>query len=557
MGKRDASFTSSISGMFNDALQVGNVQFNSWKNSLSDIMFPSSSSTSSTLTITASPAVVVGGVVVVAASAISIRSIWKMYSTRNLLRDDETNEYAPGPKPVPLVGNMMSLQAAYYETLYEYVDKPVSVFWIMSTPFVVVNDKDGLRKVLGGAGGLYTKPKYFGYRSKALKDAMQAKKDQVAEESIEYQPNGDASRKGLEQLIVSSFDRIKFSMENLLADLAVASEEEESGKLAGAGRFIRKAIVGLNLEVLFGLRQEGGKEDPGRIADMIDYSGTEFARRMVNPLKVWVDLPSNIHFFRDVSGLIQLGRRLCSVLDETAKNLLQNVTDTASAIANDASGLSWVHAWIGKVGKIGKLGKVVGLLMASTQTVPLTAVWMLHLIANNGIILKRLQTELNNQGIKSGSDLTYEHMTKLPLAEAVVRETLRLYPPFPLIQRQAQEDDILCGIRVAKGTIVYVVPWLVHRNSKYWSRAHEFCPERFLDDWQGDDSSDWIYVPFGRGARMCAGSKLAMTELKVLLCNAVLDYKWKSEQTEMKDERFPALGMNPRGVEMQFEKMVR
>lgn len=503
---------------------------------------------------------IAAGIGTLAVIGLGVKSVVTMVSWRRRLRDSETKGPAPGPQPLPILGNVLQLRSRYYETLYKYVDKPASVFWVLSTPFVVVNDEEGLRRVLGGSKGLYTKPKYFGYRSKAVKSAVQVEREKVANESLEYLNDGDTSRVALENMVTDSLETIKIAMDSLLGKLEEAFTEEEAKEGtqgSDAISFIRTAIVALNLEVLFGLtKNSSNAEDAKHISDMIGFAGTEFARRMVNPLKVFIDLPGNIRFFRDVGGLIGLGRRLCRLLDDTAQEMASKVALGTDIIAGSTSGLSWVHAWVGKVGKIGKLGKVVGLLMASTQTVPLTAVWMLHLVANDALVLTALREELHKLGVRSISDLSYEHFSSLPLADAVVKETLRLYPPFPLIQREAQAADILCGVTIPAGTPVYVVPWLVHRNPSLWSDADAFKPARFLRNAaHGDAPSDWAYIPFGRGARMCAGSKLALTELKVLLIHAALAFHLSSATAEgSKDGRFPELGMVPRGIRLSVRR---
>lgn len=494
------------------------------------------------------------GVAAVAVAAVGVKSMWNMYSWRYALRDENTKGPAAGPTPLPFIGNILDLRKNYYETLYRYVDKPASVFYVLSSPFLVINDEDGLRRVLGGANGMYTKPKYFGYRSKAVTAAVDSERNKVADESIEYQPNGDTSRKALELMVSDSLANIKLSMHRLLRILEKASETNNAVRREDAVKAVRRCLVGLNLDVLFGLEQgRGCSEDPNRIAAMIEFAGSEFARRMVNPLRILVDIPGNLRFARDVGGLIGLGRRLCKVLDDAATFLFNGMANGAATVTKSISGLSWVHAWVGKVGRIGKLGKVVGLLMASTQTVPLTAVWMLHLVGNDDSVRIGLKEELLGLGVASVLDLRYEDLDRMALADAVIRETLRLYPPFPLIQRQAQGSDVLGGITIPNGTIVYVVPWLVHRNGKYWSDPHAFKPERFLNmnSSHGDAPSDWVYLPFGRGSRMCAGSKLAMTELKVLLAHAVLSFEWESvQESHGRDERFPNLGMIPDGIKM-------
>lgn len=498
---------------------------------------------------------IVAGAAATSLVCLGARSVICMMSWRRSLRNAETNEPASGPPPLLILGNMLSLRSNYYKTLYDYVEDPASVFWVLSTPFVVVNDIDASRRVLGGANGLYMKPKYFGYRSKPVQKAVESSTAQVISESVEYSPHGDSSRVALQRMVVGSFDDIKLSMKQLLVRLEQCSASSATNSSKQLLQSMREAIIGLNIQVLFGIRQEGRERETVRIAEMIGYAGNEFAQRMVNPLKVFVDVIGNIRYIRDVFGLISLGRSLCQTLDESVSEFKLEAEGVFGAAGGSKAGLNWVQAWVGKVGKIGKLGKVVGLLMASSQTVPLTAVWMLYLIANNDSVRGQLKDELLRMGVFSVDDLQCDHLDKLVIADAVIKETLRMYPPFPLIQREAQEDDVLAGITVPKGTPVFIVPWLLHRNPKYWTDPHAFKPSRFIDGAaSGDAPSDWVYLPFGRGSRMCAGSRLAVTELKVLLTAAVLSYELDASMsnTEAKSV-YPPLGMIPDGVKLRVK----
>lgn len=497
---------------------------------------------------------IAAGAVATTVVYLGVRSVVSMVAWRRSLRDAKTNAPASGPTPLPILGNMLKLRKDYYKTLFDYVEEPASVFWVLSTPFVVVNDLDASRRVLGGAGGLYMKPKYFGYRSKPVQNAVKTSEAKVVAESADYSPHGDASRVALQKMVIGSLDDIKLSMKQLMVRLESCSKQPDGAGSAQLLQNVREGIIGLNMQVLFGMQQEGRENQTARIAEMIGFAGAEFAQRMVNPLKIFVDLLGNIRYIRDVTGLINLGRNLCLTLDEAVSESRDEAEGALGAAGGNKAGLNWVHAWIGKVGKIGKLGKVVGLLMASSQTVPLTAVWMLYLIANDSAVRGQLKDELLRLGIFRVDDIHSDHLDKLVFSDAVIKETLRLYPPFPLIQREAQDDDILAGITVPKGTPVFIVPWLLHRNPQYWSDPHSFKPSRFIehDSGRGDAPSDWVYLPFGRGSRMCAGSRLAITELKVLLATAVLSYNIDaSNSDESAGGIFPPLGMIPHGVDLR------
>ncbi|AXG76721.1 cytochrome P450 [Streptomyces paludis] len=97
-----------------------------------------------------------------------------------------------------------------------------------------------------------------------------------------------------------------------------------------------------------------------------------------------------------------------------------------------------------------------------------------------------------------------------PLAEAVVRETLRLYPPVWLMTRTASRTTTLGDWSLSPGDDVLLNPYLIHRDPRWWPRPDEFDPTRWLN---GRPAPGPTYLPFGAGPRVCLGSALTMRQL--------------------------------------------
>jgi cytochrome P450 len=140
------------------------------------------------------------------------------------------------------------------------------------------------------------------------------------------------------------------------------------------------------------------------------------------------------------------------------------------------------------------------MLAAGHETTSTALAFAFELLLRNPPVLARLQAE-----IADASDDRY--------LDAVGKETLRLRPVIDAVQRTLLEPRVVAGWELPAGTKVYPGIALVHHREDLYPRAHEFRPERFLDD--GAQSYSWL--PFGGGIRRCIGAALAQAELSEVL----------------------------------------
>ncbi|XP_039155015.1 cytochrome P450 CYP82D47 [Eucalyptus grandis] len=155
---------------------------------------------------------------------------------------------------------------------------------------------------------------------------------------------------------------------------------------------------------------------------------------------------------------------------------------------------------------------VVNNIVAGSDTTYLTLTWVLSLLLNHKHILKRAQEEMD---LMVGKDkwIQDSDIENLPYLQAIVKETLRLYPTAPLAApHEARADCTVSGYRIPKGTRIIINVWKLHRDPQVWSNPEKFLPERFLTNHSGMDAlgQHFKFIPFGSGRRSCPGAMLAL-----------------------------------------------
>ncbi|XP_011172782.1 cytochrome P450 9e2 [Solenopsis invicta] len=144
-----------------------------------------------------------------------------------------------------------------------------------------------------------------------------------------------------------------------------------------------------------------------------------------------------------------------------------------------------------------------------------------HEIAANPEVQIKLQQEIDKLLEESNGEASYESINRLEYLDAVINETLRLYPPVAFLERTCDKSyelpPALPGEKpfvMKKGMVVWIPVYAIHRDKKYYDNPNKFCPERFLDNKMHNSS---YYMPFGLGPRMCIANRFALLEVKVLL----------------------------------------
>ncbi|KAD6119218.1 hypothetical protein E3N88_10489 [Mikania micrantha] len=165
----------------------------------------------------------------------------------------------------------------------------------------------------------------------------------------------------------------------------------------------------------------------------------------------------------------------------------------------------------------------MGMILAGYTTAE-TVNWAISLLLNHPDVLKKLQHEIDNH-VGKDRQVDEADIKNLVFLEAIIKETLRLYPAGPLLApREAREDCTVAGYNVKAGTRLIVNVWKIQHDKRVWSDPLDFQPERFMGlDHQHIDlkGNHFVLLPFGSGRRSCPGSTLALLEIHLTLARLV------------------------------------
>ena len=143
--------------------------------------------------------------------------------------------------------------------------------------------------------------------------------------------------------------------------------------------------------------------------------------------------------------------------------------------------------------------------------------------------MSKAQAELE-QVIGKGKKMKESDTPQLPYLQAIIKETLRLHPPAPLLVPRLAESDVeVCGYTIPKDAQVLINVWVIGRDPNVWEKPNKFMPERFLKSNIDAGGRDFELIPFGAGRRICPGMLLANRILHLTLGSLLNSFDWKLE----------------------------
>lgn len=165
---------------------------------------------------------------------------------------------------------------------------------------------------------------------------------------------------------------------------------------------------------------------------------------------------------------------------------------------------------------------IVTFIGAGHETTSRALTWMAYLLSQDTQAREKVETEIDDLDMSLPAVQWAKH---LPWAMACFEETMRLYPPAPIISRYAIEADQFGPVYIPKNCNILVNLWALHRHEKLWDHPDSFKPARFFG--KARESIDrFQYLPFGMGHRVCIGQRFALQEAAILIALIFKSYRF-------------------------------
>jgi cytochrome P450 len=166
--------------------------------------------------------------------------------------------------------------------------------------------------------------------------------------------------------------------------------------------------------------------------------------------------------------------------------------------------------------------EVMTMLLAGHETTSLALSWTYVLLADRPAVVERIADEAERT--LDGGPATLDAVERLTWTRMVVQEVLRVYPPAWGFSRLALADDRVGEYRIPAGSLVFIIPFVVHRRPELWPDPERFDPDRFTPE-RVAARPRFAYLPFGGGPRQCIGNQFALVEASLILAKVARRFR--------------------------------
>ncbi|KAL8465644.1 hypothetical protein ACS0TY_034935 [Phlomoides rotata] len=429
----------------------------------------------------------------------------------------------PSPRKLPIIGNFHQLGAYPHRSLQSLSRRygPLMLLHFGKVPVLVASSADAAREIMKNQDLIFSNRPKLSIPDRLL----------YGSRDVGFAPYGEHWRQVRSICVlhllslkrVQSFRRVRAEETSLMVE-----KIESSSSVVN----LSELLVSLTNDVVcrVALGRKYGEDGEGRKFKML-LEGFVVLLATFNvgdyvPWLAWINKISGLdgkvekvakQFNEFLEGVIQEHRE--RKRDRSGDDLVSDLVDVLLEYQRENEGSSPVEDDTIKA-------VVQDMFAAGTDTTSTALEWTIAELIRNPRAMHILQNEVR-QVARNEQEINDQDVEKMPYLKAVIKESLRLHAPIPLLfPRKSTQDTKVLGYEIASGTHVVINVWAIARDPSFWDNSEDFIPERFLDtniDFRG---LHFDFTPFGAGRRGCPGITFALAIAELALAKLVHNFNF-------------------------------
>ncbi|XP_043717154.1 cytochrome P450 71B10-like isoform X3 [Telopea speciosissima] len=447
--------------------------------------------------------------------------------------------HPPGPPKLPIIGNLHQLGELPHRSLWQFSKEygPIMLLQLGCMPTLVVSSAEMAREIM----------KSHDLECCNRPDLMGPKRLSYNNLDIAFGRYSNSWRDMRKVCVLELFSVKRVQSFQSIREGVVTSMIGSISKSSSTPINLSEMLFTLTGDVIcriaFGKSYKGREFDNGRFEEAVNeafamlggFSGADFF-----PYVGWIlDKFTGLHgrlekCFQQFDDFYQ------NVIDEHLNNERTEIEqeDIIDVLLKVGRG----HKGAGPLSKNHIKGVLTNIFLGGVDTSAVTIVWAMTELVKNPQVMKKVQDEIRST-VGKKENVIEAIIEQLKYLKMVVKETLRLHPPAPiLLPRETMHHFTINGYDIYPKIRVQVNVYAIGRDPKYWMNPEEFMPERFMDNSIDHKGTHFEFLPFGAGRRSCPGIHMGISIIELTLANLLYAFDWgfpsgmKKEDINMDEE---------------------